>query len=321
MSALCAVLLAGLTADPLLPGAPFALKGHGDTITAVAFAPDGKTLFSGSRDKTVRQWLLSTGEQVASFTGATQQVSALSVSADGALLAVGDVGYEVRVLALPGGAEQRRLVHSELVVDAALAPDGKSLAIGGHGGGGVALALPEGKQLFALKARSVRFSPDGKTLYAGTRSGTIVLADAKTGKVKKELKTAPHQPWAVASADGKVIASWNGGERAVRLWSEKGKALGVLEVASPGDAPKDEHGHGGPTPGTITSIALSPDGKRLWAASTDQAVREWDVAKRAVLRSWPLQGVGFVAVSPDGAWLAVGDGTVVKLWRLDGPAK
>ncbi len=321
MSALVALVLSGLSADPLLPGAPFVLRGHGDTVTAVAFAPDGKTLFSGSRDKTVRQWRLSTGEQVASLAAATQQVSALSLSADGSLLAVGDVGYEVRVLALPGGAEQRRLLHSELVVDAALAPDGKSVAIGGSGGSGVVLALPEGKQLFALKARSVRFSPDGKTLYGGTRSGTIVVADAKTGKVKKELKTAPHQPWAQASADGKLLASWNGGERPVRLWSAQGKALGVLELEGPKEQPKDEHGHGSPASGTITSIALSPDGKRLWAASTDQVVREWDVAKREVLRSWPLQGVGFLAVSPDGAWLAVGDGPLVKLWRLDGAPK
>jgi WD40 repeat protein len=32
------------------------LQGHTDEINALAFSPDGKTLVTGSRDKTVRIW-------------------------------------------------------------------------------------------------------------------------------------------------------------------------------------------------------------------------------------------------------------------------
>ena len=38
------------------------LRGHSDTVTCAAFSPDGQTLATGSRDRTVRLWDVRTGE-------------------------------------------------------------------------------------------------------------------------------------------------------------------------------------------------------------------------------------------------------------------
>src|SRR5579883_6067 len=41
------------------------LVGHRGGVTAVAFTPDGKYVFSGFYDKTVRQWSVESGECLA----------------------------------------------------------------------------------------------------------------------------------------------------------------------------------------------------------------------------------------------------------------
>ncbi|MDW8366915.1 MAG: hypothetical protein RMK49_13810 [Abditibacteriales bacterium] len=66
-------------------------------MTSVAFSPDGRHLASGSWDKTVLLWEVSSGRAVRRMEGHTSSVESVAFSPDGRHLASGSWDGTIRI--------------------------------------------------------------------------------------------------------------------------------------------------------------------------------------------------------------------------------
>jgi WD40 repeat protein/serine/threonine protein kinase len=291
------------------------LRGHSSNVDSVAFSPDGKRLVSGSFDKTVKVWDLTTGQATLTLKGHTNGVTSVAFSPDGKRLASASHDNTVKVWdATTGQAILTLKGHTGLVSSVAFSPDGKRLVSAGDFNNTAKVwDLMTGRDTLALKGHksmvsSLAFSPDGKRLASGSLDNTVKVWDAATSQATLTLQG--HTSWVTSvafSPDGKRLVS-----------ADFDKTVKVWDLAT-GQATLTLQGNSGmvSSVGTVCSVAFSPDGKHLISASQDNALKVWDATTGQ--DSLTLQGnsgmVSSVAFSPDGKRLASGsqDGTV-KVW-------
>jgi WD40 repeat protein len=165
-------------------------------------------------------------------------VTALSASSDGRILAVGTQAAALQVWDLATSVQVRAEKGVANGVQAvALAPGGKAVAAGGFDKKVRVFPLPSGdsRVLEGLNGRvgQLAWSPDGALLAAAGNEDRVLVWDAATGTLRRELKG--HQGFIVAlawSPDGTLIAS-SGQDGTVRLWPVSEGAPQVLKLHSP----------------------------------------------------------------------------------------
>lgn len=219
---------------------PHSLKGHTGFVFAVAFAPDGQTLASGSEDHTIRIWDVQTGQSLRTLTEHTDEVNAVAFSADGKLLVSGSYDRRILIWDVATWTVQARLTgHVGHVYSVALTPDGEKL-VSGSEDGTVRLwdvksaTLQETMYQHQGPVKSVAFSPDGLTVASAGDDGVVILWDSRTGMLRQMLRRHTAGVASVTFAsDGRMLAS-GGKDKTVLLW-------GLHPVgATPGASPTAE---------------------------------------------------------------------------------
>jgi WD40 repeat protein len=294
------------------------LSGHRKVVHSVAFSPDRTLLASGSGDRTVKLWDLSSGAAVATWEKFGVMGVKVAFSPDGRWLAainwdhvwVYDVAARERVHMLGGNP-------AGWVQTIAFTPDGRRLLATGQRGywdawhawdtrtwtESATPKLPVGRPPVVAAA----VSPDGG-LLAGIGFHELLVWDLKKGKLLQAVdvqgsSTVPNMTVAF-SPDGATLLY---GHTTALQAAEPAtlRPLGRLQL-------KAKHFQG---------AAFAPDGGAIFTVSNEETVKTWLTTTWAAGPefAWQAGKLKCVAVGPDGLRAACGgDKGKIVVWDVDG---
>jgi RNA polymerase sigma factor (sigma-70 family) len=314
------------------------LRGRSDHAVALVFSPDGATLACASAESAIHLWEVATGKPRLVSPGHTERVVSVAYSSDGRTIATAAWDGAVCLWNAGTGAEVRRLQADgsekppQFPIDAAelsrvtFSPDGKRLAVVRGDKDVPVWDLATGKLIHRFHAECIAFSPDGKLIACGGHSfnaanqseGVIILYDATSGKVLRELR------WHLTTVASVVFSSDS------KMLYSRGYVLFGLRTGEPGesetkfvrawDVATAKEIRAFPGNQQVNGITVSPDGRTLVSFDMiGKTLTLYETAtggKRIELNGHTEMIFG-AAFAPDGRTLATAsmDGTV-RLWDL-----
>jgi len=304
------------------------LLGHGDTISSVAFSPDGTMLASGSMDRTVRLWDPKTGYPIKVLSFPTR-VFSVAFSRRGHFLAIGLEDGSIKMYDVVEKLDGPTLIgHHQPVTSLSFAlprllfssdnkifsrPDDDELTFEANSETTVKEwdwgTLTREQTPFRLKEKSLTrnlvYSADGKILVAQADDNTTLI-DAETNKPIEKATDENVKSRPVAfSPDGRLIAS-------AELDRQNHEVI-VIRRAS------DQKTIGEPIQVQSVTLAFSPDSRLLALATSDSGVKIWDSTLSKVVSTWETKenviwGISFPSAN---SLVTLHGGGLVKLWNLN----
>jgi len=212
------------------PNPVMSFDGHKSNVTAVGFQKEGKWMFTGSEDHTIKIWDLRAPGCQRNFE-CSGPVNTVAIHPNQAELISGDQNGNMRVWDLTANACSRELVPDgeTAVRSITISPDGSKVVAANNTGKCFVWKLAAEKdtskfdplqKLEAHKTYILKclFSPDTKTLATTSADHTVKLWNMRDGTLNKTL--TGHQRWVwdcVFSADSAYLVTASS-DNVARLW-------------------------------------------------------------------------------------------------------
>jgi eukaryotic-like serine/threonine-protein kinase len=308
-----------------------------------AFSPDGRFLATGADLGSVRLWKVAERSEVRRPPH-SGKVDSLVFADRGTLLVVSADAQMVAWEIETGEARWRVPGPSGAFLSLAVSPNGTTIAAGDHHGNIGLYNAVDGRALGSFgkrqtKMQTVAFSPDGKLLAAGGHDGVAQLWDVAAQTYYGQTSAHQDRVLCVAfSRDGQTVTT-SSCDRSVKVWDHTAPQPRRLACTSPDSrfafSPRDQ------TLGLADEELLW-----LWPRRTPAAAPTRPTHKLGTILAfcrgawvssppdgilWSYNGVGegrpflrpdatatarWLAVSPDGQWAVLAQGTATAFLHV-----
>lgn len=295
-------------------GEPGSLRAHGGPVKALALAPDGQALVSGSFDYSFIVWDLGSDPvtMAVRFDEVEGAINALALPpGDQPLVVAGGDGAKLLVYDRAARAMRARLPgHTAKINGIDVSPDGgravsaswdRTARIWLLGASPAAGPVLEGHR---AQVNAAVFSADGLSVFTAAADGEIRRFDAATGEL---VRTVHRHGWGINTLlrldeSGRIVFGALDGTVAV-FDPEAGDPPSMLEKR---EAP-------------ILALALSPDGGLLASAGADGAIKLFNSSDVSLLETFqnPYGPIWALAFSGDGKSVYYGGlDDVIHRWQI-----
>jgi len=252
--------------------------GHSGPVTSISYNSEGNRIVSGSADETIKEWDVLTGECIRTYEGYFDAITSVCCSPDGKKII--------------GSSRDNTIKEWDT-------EDGEFLSSYGD---------------YSHEVTALCYSPDGNKIIAGCEDGIIKEWNTDDGELSMtyeghsdcitSINYSPDRKKILSSSLDGTIKEWSPGkEKRIITYgsylkeskpSEKGLTLIY-----------DSYFEG------VTSVAYSPDGKKIIAAYEDGVIREWKTGKKDFEKVYEYQeSINFVCYSPCGKNVLFTSGTL-----------
>jgi WD40 repeat protein/DNA-binding SARP family transcriptional activator len=288
------------------PGTRRTFEGHNDTVWHVVMSTDENLLLSASggfspatnfynkmptylplntrsapySDNTARLWNAHTGEQIISFSGHTNTVTAVAFASNEGHAVSASADGSICIWELKSGIETKRFTQTGQVLSIAIHEQwllASSYDFDTACSYLILWNMATGQEVRRFEGQRdviycVAISPDGKTALSGSgpsgpfsaSSGNndIILWDLETGAMLKQMKGHRDAVFKVVYRPHSNMALSSSGDSTLMLWDlETGQVVNTLR------------GHRS----FAYCLAVSPDGLRAFSSSFDHLQIFWDI--------------------------------------------
>lgn len=281
--------------------------GHAEFLSAIAYNPSGSLIASGSLDKTIKIWDVSSNMEIRTLGGNDGRISMIRFHPTKDLLLSKDDDYQVKLWDLKTGKEIWKVKGYSYSKEAVFCDNGTTI---GYVGDDYFYHVVDYKTKTEVRKFPLGLvmrcgvSPDGKKVIVLDVKKTLHIFDANSGN---EVATIPSEQ--VPMTD--LVVSPNGRFLAIGFTDQ---VIRIYDLNA-----KSEYAKVKSHSNVLIDLAFTNDSKTLVSLSHDRTIKGYDLKSKKEVFSTPtdIMGAQCLGIHPKEGVFATGSDYKIKVYNAN----